>query len=116
MKNISTPNRAEAAAEECCNKRGRAGLETREMGTPGKEVFLQEREVGGDDLSKGSGDGRARNAASLSGGVWDGQREYRHMAFYIALSLIRADFRSAWAAIRGVGAFLGMWYRVKRGI
>jgi GT2 family glycosyltransferase len=29
----------------------------------------------------------------------------RHMAFYIALSLVRADFRSAWAVIRGVGAF-----------
>ncbi len=38
------------------------------------------------------------------------------MAFYIALSLIRADFRNAWAVIRGVGAFPGMWYRVKRGI
>ena len=40
----------------------------------------------------------------------------RHMAFYIALSLVRADFRSAWAVIRGVGAFPGMWYRVKRGM
>jgi GT2 family glycosyltransferase len=40
----------------------------------------------------------------------------RHMAFYIVLSLVRADFRSAWAVIRGVGAFPGMWYRVKRGI
>jgi GT2 family glycosyltransferase len=39
----------------------------------------------------------------------------RHMAFYIALSLVRADFRSAWAVIRGVGAFPAMWYRVKRG-
>jgi len=38
------------------------------------------------------------------------------MAFYIALSPIRADFRNAWAVIRGVGAFPGMWYRVKRGI
>jgi GT2 family glycosyltransferase len=40
----------------------------------------------------------------------------RHMAFYIGLSLVRADFRSAWAVIRGVGAFPGMWYRAKRGI
>jgi hypothetical protein len=38
----------------------------------------------------------------------------RHMGFYIALSLVRADFRSAWAVIRGVGAFPGMWYRVRR--
>jgi len=40
----------------------------------------------------------------------------RHMAFYIALSLVRADFRSAWAVIRGVVAFPGMWYRAKQGI
>jgi GT2 family glycosyltransferase len=39
----------------------------------------------------------------------------RHVAFYIALSLARADFRSAWAVLRGVGAFPGMLYRVKRG-
>ena len=39
----------------------------------------------------------------------------RHMAFYIALSLVRADFRSAWAVMRGVGAFPSMWYRVRRG-
>jgi hypothetical protein len=87
------------------------GIETKTMGT------LTHTQVSrGGDLSKGSGDGRTRNAASLSGGVWDGQREHRHMAFYIALSLIRVDFRSAWAVIRGVGAFPGMWYRVTRGI
>lgn len=39
----------------------------------------------------------------------------RHLAFYILLSLVRADFRSAWAVVRGVGAFPGMWHRVKRG-
>ena len=39
----------------------------------------------------------------------------RHVAFYIMLSLVRADFRSAWAVIRGVGAFPSMWHRVKRG-
>jgi hypothetical protein len=38
----------------------------------------------------------------------------RHIGFFIALSLVRADFRSAWAVIRGVGAFPGMWYRVRR--
>jgi len=40
----------------------------------------------------------------------------RHVAFYIALSLIRADFRSAWAVIRGVGAFPVMWHRLKRSV
>jgi len=39
----------------------------------------------------------------------------RHIAFYIALSLARADFRSAWAVMRGIVAFPGMWYRVNRG-
>ncbi len=40
----------------------------------------------------------------------------RYVAFYIALSLVRADFRSAWAVIRGIAAFPGMWYRAKRGV
>lgn len=40
----------------------------------------------------------------------------RYVAFYIILSVIKADFLSAWAVIRGVGAFPGMLYRLKRGI
>jgi GT2 family glycosyltransferase len=30
----------------------------------------------------------------------------RHVAFYIGLSMVRRDFRSAWAVLRGIGAFL----------
>lgn len=40
----------------------------------------------------------------------------RHVFFYIAQSLLRSDLRSAWAVLRGVGAFPGMWYRAKRDI
>jgi len=47
------------------------------MGAPGEVVFLLECEMGGEDLSKGCGDGRAGNAADLSGGVWDAKREHR---------------------------------------
>jgi GT2 family glycosyltransferase len=39
----------------------------------------------------------------------------RHVFPYIALSLVRADFRSAWAVVRGLGAFPAMIYREKRG-
>jgi GT2 family glycosyltransferase len=39
----------------------------------------------------------------------------RHVLLYIALSLVRADFRSAWAVVRGLGAFPAMIYREKRG-
>lgn len=38
----------------------------------------------------------------------------RHVGFYVALSLFRTDFRSAWAVIRGVVAFPRMRYRAKR--
>jgi GT2 family glycosyltransferase len=33
---------------------------------------------------------------------------FRHIFFYIALSIVRADFRSAWAVVRGLAAFPGM--------
>jgi GT2 family glycosyltransferase len=40
----------------------------------------------------------------------------RYVGFYIALSLVRADFRSAWAVVRGIAAFPEMLYRAKRDI
>jgi GT2 family glycosyltransferase len=32
---------------------------------------------------------------------------FRHVAFYVALSLVRGDYRSAWAVLEGILAFLG---------